>query len=154
MVSPYKKALAKAESEWINLTRQERRIALRKAQLKETIQALYALCSDLPDINALSLSDAIRLMIRSTSDGLSRTGIRDKLQEMGYDLKKFKNPLASIHTAVERMVESEEFVRMPSDENKVEAGPELKSVPELPSVSGLQTLANILAQENPTEEKK
>jgi hypothetical protein len=154
MISPYKKALTKAVSEWDNLAKEERRIAFRKAQLKETIMALQALCSGPPDINALSLSDAIRLMIRSTNEGLSRVGIRDKLTEMGYDLKKFKNALASIHTAVDRMIESGEFVPTPSDEKKVEAGPELKSIPELPPVSRLQTLANILAQANSTEEKK
>jgi hypothetical protein len=154
MVSPYKKALAKAISEWNKLASEERKIAVRKAQLKETISALRTLCSEPPDINSLSLSDAIRLMIRSTRDGLSRVGIRDKLTEMGYDLRKFKNPMASIHTAVDRMVESEEFVPTPSDEKKVEAGPELKSIPELPPISGLQNLANVLEVENSTEEEK
>ncbi len=153
-MSPYKRALTKAVSEWNNLAKQERKIAVRKAQLKETIMALQTLCSGPPDINALSLSDAIRLMIRSTGEGLSRTGIRDKLMEMGYDLKKFKNAMASIHTAVDRMVESGEFVPTPSDDKKVEAGPELKSVAELPPISGFQNLASILAQTSSTEEKK
>src|SRR5258708_13652490 len=118
MSSPYKKALTKAVSEWNNLTRQERKIAVRKAQLKETIRALRTLCSDPPDINALSLSDAIRLMIRSTEGGLSRTGVRDKLDEMGYDLKKFKNPMPSILTAVDRMVVSCELSIIPTDVTK------------------------------------
>lgn len=147
MVSPYKKALAKAMTEWTSLTKQERKIAVRKAQLKESIRALSALCSEPPDINALSLSDAIRLMIRSTRGGLSRTGIRDKLEEMGYDLKKFKNAMASIHTAVDRMVESEEFVPVSSDEKKVEAGPELKPVPEpLPGLNNITTLQGLLSE--------
>jgi hypothetical protein len=141
MISPYKKALTKAVNEWNNLAREERKIAVRKAQLKETISALQALCSEPPDINALSLSDAIRFMIRSTQGGLSRTGIRDKLDEMGYDLKKFKNPLASIHTACDRMVDSGEFVKMATDEKKVEAGPELKALPEPPPIfAGLPSL--------------
>ncbi len=130
MSSAYKKALEKATAEWNDLTRKEREIAVRKAQLKGTIRALNALCSAPPDINALSLSDAIRLMIRSTSEGLSPVAIRDKLDEMGYDLKKFKNPLASIHTAVDRMAESGEFVRTPNDQNKVEAGENLKTQAE------------------------
>src|SRR5579862_3955455 len=120
MASPYRKALAKAIGEWDALAKQERQIAVRKAQLKETIRALRTLCSAPPDINALSLSDAIRLMILSTRDGLSRVGIRDRLEEMGYDLKKFKNPMASIHTAVDRMIESEEFVPKATDDKKVE----------------------------------
>ena len=154
MSSPYKKALTKAVSEWNNLTRQERKIAVRKAQLKETIRALQTLCSDPPDINALSLSDAIRLMIRSTQGGLSRTGIRDKLDEMGYDLKKFKNPMASIHTAADRMVESGEFVKMASDEKKLEAGPELKSIPEPPAITGYTSFMIETAQDASKEEKK
>lgn len=145
MVSPYKKALAKAVSEWNGLAKQERKIAVRKAQLNETIRALRTLCSEAPDINALSLSDAIRLMIRSTQGGLSRTGIRDKLEEMGYDLKKFKNAMASIHTACDRMVESGEFVKVATDEKKVEAGPELKPVPE-PLTGNLTTLQGLLSE--------
>ena len=106
----YKAALKKARSDWNELVKKEREIAVRKAQLKGTIRALYALCSSLPDINALSLSDAIRLMIKGTNGGLSALGIRDKLEEMGFDLTKFKNPLASIHTAIGRMTQLGEFV--------------------------------------------
>jgi hypothetical protein len=129
MDSIFKAALDKAMADWNDLARKEKEMVVRKAQLKATIIALSALCSDLPDINALSLSDAIRLMIRSTGGGLSPIGIRDKLDEMGFDLKKFKNPLASIHTAVNRLADSGEFARLPNDEEKVEAGENLKSLP-------------------------
>jgi hypothetical protein len=133
----YKAALNKAFEDWADLTAQERAIAFRKAQLQETIVALSALCSELPDINALSLSDAIRLMISSTAEGLSTLGLRDRLTEMGFDLTKHKNPLASIHTAVNRMIESGELRRKPSDEaneQKVEAGENLKT-PALPETA-------------------
>jgi hypothetical protein len=130
MKREYRVALKKAQSDLDNLAIKEKEIAVRKAQLKETIDALNALCSDLPDINDLSLSDAIRLMIRGSHGGISRVGIRDRLQEMGYDLNNFKNPMASIHTACDRMLESGEFVKVDSDEKKIEPGPELKPIPQ------------------------
>jgi hypothetical protein len=148
MDKKYKAALDKAQADWDALTLKEQEIAVRKAQLKDTIIALSALCSELPDINALSLSDAIRLMISSTSGGVSRVGIRDRLEELGYDLKKFKNPMASIHTAVDRMVESGEFNKMPDNEKNVEPGPELKPIPGLSS--SLKALAD-MAKEDENE---
>jgi hypothetical protein len=131
----YKLALDKAIADLDALTMKEREIALRKAQLRETIKALSALCGRLPDINAFSLSDAIRLVISSASEGLSPIEIRGKLTGMGYDLSKYKNPLASIHTALNRMVETEEIVYMPDEDEKVEAGENMKSpvLPESPA---------------------
>ena len=131
MHDSYKAALDKAKADWDALTMKEREIAFRKAQLKETIKALSALCGALPDVNAFSLSDAIRLVIHSTNEGVSPIEIRAKLSQLGYDLSKYKNPLASIHTALNRMAETEEIVHMPDEEDKVQAGENLKS-PVLP----------------------
>jgi hypothetical protein len=152
--SSYKSALQKAQADWAELTRQEAGIAVRKAQLKRTIKALAALCSELPDISAMSLADAIRLVIASTTEALSVIEIRGKLNEIGYDLSKFKTPLASIHTAVNRMVESEELIHIPDAEDdtdkKVEAGKNLKapflSVSPMPSLDLGTIISNALTR--------
>jgi hypothetical protein len=159
--SSYKEALSRAIRDWRDLARQENEIAIRKAQLKRTIKALRALCAELPDVNSLSLSDAIRLMIHSSTAGLSPIEIRTKLRDLGYDLSKFKTPMASIHTAVNRMLESEELVKVPDpdqdeEKEKIEAGKNFK-VPTLPepSMSGLNTsVLEMLASLNKKEEKK
>ena len=131
MDASYKLALDKAIADLDALTTKEREIALRKAQLRETIKALSALCGKLPDISAFSLSDAIRLVICGANEGLSPIEIRGKLTEMEYDLSKYKNPPASIHTALNRMVETEEIVHISDEDEKVEAGENMKS-PVLP----------------------
>ena len=41
-ILPYKKALQNAVADWEQLTEQEKTIAIRKSQLKETIAALRA----------------------------------------------------------------------------------------------------------------
>ena len=82
-------------------------------------------------------------MVTSTNGGLSVLGIRDKLDEMDFDLSKYKNPVASIHTAINRMVESEEVKRVPENKNEIQAGKNMK-VPALPEADALQTLAELV----------
>ncbi len=60
--------------------------------------------------------------------------MRGKLTDLGFDLSKYDNPLANIHTAMNRMVEAEEMQWVDVDEKKAVPGPQLKQVPPpLPS---------------------
>jgi hypothetical protein len=153
----YTDALFAAYRELTELGEQERAITVRKAQLRETVNALYPLVfPDAVDINSLSLPDAMRLVFRSAGRPLNAHGFRIKLEDMGFDLSKFSNPLANILTAMNRMVEAEEMTWVEGEKKTVIPGPELKQVPEAPQIpppgfggSLLPFLANIT-----TEEKK
>jgi hypothetical protein len=115
------------------LTEEEKRIAVQKARLRDTMKALGPLFNPKhADIKGLTLSNAIRLVISSTGRPISALEIRGKLKDWGYDLDKFENPMASIHTALSRMEEADELSRKPSEDGKkkFEPGPELKSVPD------------------------
>jgi hypothetical protein len=93
------------------------------------------------DISSLSLADAIRLVIHSTERGITAKEIRGKLDDLGYDLSKHENPLASIHTAAKRMIDTEELIWVDDHNKKLSAGPELKPVPEAgPSIDVLESL--------------
>jgi hypothetical protein len=101
--------------------------------LKQTVDALWPLAfpdaDASPDINSMSLADAIRLMVKSCSERyITVKEIRGKLQDIGFDLSKYSNPLASIHTAASRMVASEELNWVDDDGKKLTAGKELKPV--------------------------
>lgn len=135
-VNPFREALFAAWLEMEELKRQEKHVAIRKAQIQQTINALYPLVypdsEQLPDVNALSLPNAIRLVIHASSGRpMSAADVRAKLSELGYDLDKFDNALTNIHTAMSRLVDTDEMVWVKEDgKKKALAGPELKPVPE------------------------
>lgn len=130
-------ALDAAIAELAELEEQERNIASRKANLRLTVNALWPVVFKQPlnDINALSLPDAMRLILRSAGRPLNANDYRTKLTDLGFDLSKFDNPLANIHTAMKRMVDSEEFQWVEEGSKQVVPGPELKPVPEAEELS-------------------
>lgn len=132
----YSKALFAAYEELSQLTEQERAIAVRKAQLKQTVDALYPLVfDDAVDIKSLSLPDALRLVLRSSGRALNAHEFKTKLDDVGFDLEKYSDPIASILTAMNRMVEAGEMQFIPNAPRKtVEATQELKAVPDAPAL--------------------
>jgi hypothetical protein len=129
-------ALTAVFTELRELMEQERRTVIRKAQLRKSFDALYPLVfGETVEIKSLSLPDAIRLIVASAGRPLSAVDMKTKLEEMGYDLQKFDNPMQNILTAMKRMAESEELVYIPKDDGKkqVAPGPELKHVEPLPA---------------------
>jgi hypothetical protein len=143
---PYAIAFVQAFTELQELKQEERRIAIRKAQLHETLKALGPLVSSTTvDISTMSLADAIRLVVRSAGRPVNAIEIRSRLKDLGYNLDRFENPLASIHTALNRMQEAEELKEAEWDGSekktkKFEPGPELKT-DILPSPDELESIA-------------
>jgi len=130
----YKSAIFKAWQELSEVQEQEKQILIKKARLKQSVDALWPLAfpdaDTPPDINSMTLADAIRLLVQSCSGRyITIKEVRGKLEDIGFDLKKYANPLASIHTAAARMVASEELTWVDDDGKKLTAGPELKPVP-------------------------
>ena len=130
--NPYVPAIMKA---WVDLQEaqeQERQLTLKKAQLKQTIDAIFPLAfpdfKTEVDITSMTLADTIRLVVKSCGRPVSVKEMRGKLQDLGFDLSKYSNVLASIHTAIARMVDSEELIWTDEDGKKISAGPELKPV--------------------------
>ncbi len=131
----YKEALNRAFEELAKIKEQKKEIAVREAQLNETLRALMPLAGLWKtDLEGYSLSNAVRFIFNGLGPDRALTAIevRGKLQELGYDLSEHENPLASIHTCMRRMIDSEELALIQTDANqkKFEPGPELKSVPE------------------------
>ena len=130
----FTKALFDAFNELEELKAQEKKIFVRKAQLKKSVDALYPLVfpESQTEISALTLADAIRLVFKSAARPLSAVEVRSKLDDIGFDLEQFENALASIHTAMSRMIDSEELVKVPDEGKKkaFERGPALKDVPD------------------------
>ena len=130
---PTPEAMWSAYNELQLVKKQERDLTIRRAQLTKTLNALYPLVfGDVPDMDALSLPNAIRLIISGADRPLSAQDMKTKLEDSGFDLSKYPNPIANILTAMKRMAESEELVYIDGDKKRVAAGPELKPAPDVP----------------------
>jgi hypothetical protein len=145
-INPYQKALAQMSGELEEIKKQESQLAIRKARLIESFDSLLPLA--FPDeieveVNSLTLADAIRLAVRSAARPLHVREIRSRLDDMGFGtVRKFKNPMASVHTAVNRMIDSQELVYItdPHDGAKViEGGPFLKPTPRIADIARKST---------------
>lgn len=127
----YIDALIKAWNELDQIKETEKQLAYRKSKLNETVAALKPLVfKEAWDINSLTLSDAIRFVFSTAKRPLTAIATRTKLEDLGYNLEQFDNPLANIHTALKRMGDTDELVLVVDDDKKkmFEPGPELKPI--------------------------
>lgn len=61
------------------------------------------------DVKNLSLTEAVRKVLKQSKEYRTARGVRDSLQASGYDLKgQHNNPLASIHGVLKRLSDSGE----------------------------------------------
>lgn len=115
----YRNALRAAKNEYLELM--DQRIALEKriTKLRETITSLERLCrseDDESDVEMPSkfprgetgLTDAVRDVLTASDDFVSPIQVRDGLVKMGFPIILHKNPLASIHVTLKRLVEKDE----------------------------------------------
>jgi hypothetical protein len=108
MNDAFKTALEKARLELALVESEQRRLSQRKAQLLQSIAALAPLVGEAMSNEGVRLADAMRIVMSKAALAYPDTRftakkVRELLSDMNFDLSKFKNPLASIHTAMSRM---------------------------------------------------
>jgi hypothetical protein len=104
----YRRALATAIREYEALGAQRQDVDKRLAEVAQTIGTLSRLCGLTPTV-PLGLTDACRLIVRGAGVPLAPTEVRQRLQSIGFDLSKYANDLAAIHTILRRLNESGEL---------------------------------------------
>jgi hypothetical protein len=107
----YRAALAAASKEYEELGRQRREIDDRLAQLSQTIGALNRLLGYQATV-PLGLTDAIRIVMRSGTP-MTPVEVRDRLRAIGFDVAKYSNDLAAVHTILKRLNGSGELRFVP-----------------------------------------
>ena len=107
----YRAALAAAVKEYETLGRQRREIDDRLAQLGQTIGTLTRLLGLTPTV-PLGLTDACRMVIRG-GHPMTPVQVRDRLLAMGFDVSKYANDLAAVHTILKRLNSSGELRFIP-----------------------------------------
>jgi hypothetical protein len=108
----YRRALATAIREYETLGAQRQDVDKRLAEVAQTIGTLSRLCGLTPTV-PLGLTDACRLIVRGAGVALAPTDVRQRLQSIGFDLSKYANDLAAIHTILKRLNESGELRFIP-----------------------------------------
>ena len=104
----YKRALETAIREYEALGQQRQDLDKRLAEVAQTIGTLSRLCGLVPTV-PMGLTDACRLIVRGAGLPVTTTEIRDRLRALGFDLSKYSNELAAIHTILKRLNEAGEL---------------------------------------------
>jgi hypothetical protein len=105
--SSYRPALDEAIREYERAVADRAVLDARIAQLQQTIGTLTKLCGLTPTV-AFGLTDACRLVLRNAGTPMTAVQVRDRLASIGFDLEKYANSLAAIHTVLKRLEESGE----------------------------------------------
>jgi hypothetical protein len=104
----YRRALDAAVREYERAIGDRAALDARIAQLQQTIGTLSRLCGLRPTV-PWGLTDACRTVLRNAGQPLSAVEIRGRLVAIGYDLDRYANPLAAIHTVLKRLAEAGEL---------------------------------------------
>lgn len=111
----YRQALDAAIREYEALGARRREIDERLAQLAQTIGSLNRLCGFVSSV-PWGLTDACRVILKNAGKPMTPTEVRDRLDSIGFDLSKYSNSLAAVHTVLKRLNAAKEvlFVEQPS----------------------------------------
>jgi hypothetical protein len=108
----YRRALEAAHREYVELSAQQAAIDQRLAQLTQTIGSLTRLCHLTPTLSS-GLTEACRTVLKASDGCLTALEVRGQLEAMGFDVSRYANELASIHTVLKRLVQSGEVRFVP-----------------------------------------
>jgi len=109
----YRRALDAATREYEELGARRREIDGRLAQLSQSIATLTRLLGLTPTV-PFGLTDAIRMTVRGAGVPMTPVEVRDRLHAIGFDVSKYTNDLAAVHTILKRLNESGEIRFMPA----------------------------------------
>ena len=108
----YRRALEAATREYEELGAKRQAIDKRLAELAQTIGTLSKLIGLTPTV-PLGLTDAVRMIMRGGVP-MTPVEVRDRLHAIGFDMEKYANDLAAVHTILKRLNESGELRFVPS----------------------------------------
>jgi len=112
----YRRALETAVREYEDLGQRRQAIDGRLAEIAQTIGTLSRLCGLVPTV-PMGLTDACRLVTRA-GEPMTPAEVRDRLLAIGFDLSKYSNDLAAIHTILKRLNGSGELRFLPRASGK------------------------------------
>ena len=109
----YRAALDTALREYETLLRKKAELDARLAQVAESVGTLTRLCGCTPTV-PYGLTEACKTSLRCAGAPMTPVEVRDRLQSTGFDIARYSNPLAAIHTVLRRLTESGAARRRPA----------------------------------------
>jgi hypothetical protein len=67
----------------------------------------------------LSLADAIVSVLSASKEGLNASQIREQLEQSGFEIEEYSQPLGAVMTAAQRLVEADKIERETTEESGV-----------------------------------
>jgi hypothetical protein len=114
---PYDDALRTARADLIRAIMERDKLNLEIARLQQLVKALtFAAVKDqekgrVPQTfeAALGFTETVVTIVRTSKEAVSARDIRDRLNDLGYDLSKYANPLGFVHSVLGRLVQQEKI---------------------------------------------
>jgi len=111
-----KAELARVENEKLELQSRIEECEKKSVALIETMRALAPLAGEKPpealavdsDSPPAGMTDCIRAILTKAEEPLTASEIRESLESIGFDMKSYSNPLATVHTILRRLGEAGE----------------------------------------------
>lgn len=114
-VGQYKTQLKEAKMKLDALYQRRQNLEIAIAKQQQRVSALALLAEEADETfekMALGLTSACRAAFRAAgSRGLKPTDVRDSLKRMGFAMKQYSNPMASIHAVIKRLDKKGEIRR-------------------------------------------
>src|SRR5439155_15436305 len=100
--------------ELADLLRQRQKVDQKIAQLQPVISHLEGLCKELGEKAAhetatkvqltAGLTELVRVTLEEAFVPVSASEVKNRMEAKGFDFSEYSNPLASIHTVLQRLV--------------------------------------------------
>ena len=115
----YKEMLDQAKADYCALQekmgeclKEQQHLEKRIVGIRETIVALSNLLGEeFVEEDALGLTDAIRQAFKTAVGPMAPTDVRGRLEQLGYDISKYGNVMASVHSVLNRLVQRREVAQ-------------------------------------------
>jgi chromosome segregation ATPase len=118
-IATYKLRLADFQTDLKNLLQKREELEVQFIELDAQIEHLEKmiretklLCGEPTnpeDLTGLGFTDACRQLLKLEYKYMDAVEVRDALERRGYDLRKYTNALASVHTVLKRLLASGEI---------------------------------------------
>lgn len=134
-IEKFRAALAAARSSFASaskrleeITRESHRLNREMLNLRRTITALAATCSESPLLDPLGITEACDELMASEYRELTTQQVVEELERMGFDVGSQKNAAASVHTVLSRLASKDKIQKVASDKDTMWRGPNFTEV--------------------------
>jgi chromosome segregation ATPase len=119
----FKTTLGNAKSEFVALQQELGECLARQEELEKKLaavrQMIYSFSNVLgetfDEADELGLTEAVRQAFKSSSSAMSALQVKGRMVDLGFDIAKYGNIMAAVHTVIGRLVKQSEIMQNGTD---------------------------------------